>query len=925
MILLTAFLFLFSQVVIAAYLEQEWKSKRVNPDDNGRPFGLQCHDIDGDNIDEILIGTDYSTIEIYDGKTKNFEWNVTFSEENLIVDSIDVADIDNNGNLQIVATLTDGFWTGGFGIIDVKSKSEEYINTSLGECHALILAEVDDNPGIEILVGGYKNLYVFGSEGFTYSELWMSPELEGEINAIEFGNIDGDVDDEIIVGYEVDGEDGGVTVFAKDHDEKWNKTDFPDPVLALTAHMGKLYIGTGQIGEQILEYYGWIYIYEGSSEIQAQDMVSEIFAIVLEDFDDDGADEILVGNENTVGVYDLSYDKIGEGSYLSHTGTYENFFVQDIDDDGDLEIITHANSYSSGSYAYVFALSDEPTNGNGGNGTTNETDDGGDDLDLPLLGAMGLMIVLMCCGIIILIDILIMVWVYKDANRRGESGAKWLIIVLITGILGLIIWLLVRPKAFQPGARGYPSSKKSKGYSAPKASDISFALKSKLKKGMVGPIIAFIVLLLIVSGPFITLHIPWVFASFTEEDPETNETFEMNFCQDSKHAWTADNQVSSIKFGEDEAEDADHDSDIEDVYQRVTIILAIGLVLTLIGVILLMLAFKAKANANHAMYVSIIGGLLILLGPVYFVIGISGATDLSPIEVIYYSDDSDGMTITSNVSWAWILSLIFGIITIISGIFMKDPTGETKSKKKAKQSSASGAGVDISHLIGGPAMPPEGGPPLPPSMPGMGPGQPPMPGMSPGMPPGMPGMPPGMPPGTPQGSPSIGPSKGTEGAGGGLLELPGMDQHPPQDTPGTQQPTPPGQAPQVTGIGPGQPPTPGMPPGTLPMQQPMRGPPFTTGPVPPGSPQIPPGQSVQTGHPPQPPGMQPPQPSGTQLPPPPGMQPPRPPGTLPPQPSPTQPAMPQYQPTTWTCPNCQTSVDSKFEFCTSCGHKKHGQ
>lgn len=44
-----------------------------------------------------------------------------------------------------------------------------------------------------------------------------------------------------------------------------------------------------------------------------------------------------------------------------------------------------------------------------------------------------------------IISIVIAIWVYKDAERRGSSGALWLIILLLTNILGLIIWLIVRP------------------------------------------------------------------------------------------------------------------------------------------------------------------------------------------------------------------------------------------------------------------------------------------------------------------------------------------------------------------------------------------------------------------------------------------------------------------------------------------------
>jgi hypothetical protein len=40
--------------------------------------------------------------------------------------------------------------------------------------------------------------------------------------------------------------------------------------------------------------------------------------------------------------------------------------------------------------------------------------------------------------------ILIAVWVYRDARDRGMDAAIWLLIVLLLGIIGLIIYLIVR-------------------------------------------------------------------------------------------------------------------------------------------------------------------------------------------------------------------------------------------------------------------------------------------------------------------------------------------------------------------------------------------------------------------------------------------------------------------------------------------------
>lgn len=69
----------------------------------------------------------------------------------------------------------------------------------------------------------------------------------------------------------------------------------------------------------------------------------------------------------------------------------------------------------------------------------------GDDYIAPGLfwGLTGAMCIIPIIAIIICI--VLAIWVYKDAQKRGSSGALWLIIVLLTGIIGLIIWLVVRP------------------------------------------------------------------------------------------------------------------------------------------------------------------------------------------------------------------------------------------------------------------------------------------------------------------------------------------------------------------------------------------------------------------------------------------------------------------------------------------------
>jgi hypothetical protein len=68
---------------------------------------------------------------------------------------------------------------------------------------------------------------------------------------------------------------------------------------------------------------------------------------------------------------------------------------------------------------------------------------GAEEATWTFLGLTGVLCILPI--IVFIIWIVLAIWVYKDAEKRGGSGALWLIIVILTGIIGLIIWLVVRP------------------------------------------------------------------------------------------------------------------------------------------------------------------------------------------------------------------------------------------------------------------------------------------------------------------------------------------------------------------------------------------------------------------------------------------------------------------------------------------------
>jgi uncharacterized membrane-anchored protein len=69
---------------------------------------------------------------------------------------------------------------------------------------------------------------------------------------------------------------------------------------------------------------------------------------------------------------------------------------------------------------------------------------GGGDSALPIV----LIIVALLVGLVFfVIYIVSLVWVYRDAERRGKSGiVVALLVALISWPIGLLVWLLVRDK-----------------------------------------------------------------------------------------------------------------------------------------------------------------------------------------------------------------------------------------------------------------------------------------------------------------------------------------------------------------------------------------------------------------------------------------------------------------------------------------------
>lgn len=67
--------------------------------------------------------------------------------------------------------------------------------------------------------------------------------------------------------------------------------------------------------------------------------------------------------------------------------------------------------------------------------------------DISPAAAGGMIIVVILAVVVgLVIQIVIIVFLYKDAQARNQQGALWAILGFLFGWIALIVWLIIRPK-----------------------------------------------------------------------------------------------------------------------------------------------------------------------------------------------------------------------------------------------------------------------------------------------------------------------------------------------------------------------------------------------------------------------------------------------------------------------------------------------
>lgn len=175
---------------------QNWMYPYALTSEDGRITTTATGDLDGDDIDEILVGLDEggygssatTRILVIDGVSRKLTNFTTVSGRS--IDAIRVADVDNDGIKEIIALVNLEGYSSSKHHIEIRQASDLSLEW---QSPALLLGnqlEVGDTDGDDIPEMVFSTGYIFGFNGSSYSNEWLYSDGFG----LRFGVADLDAD-----------------------------------------------------------------------------------------------------------------------------------------------------------------------------------------------------------------------------------------------------------------------------------------------------------------------------------------------------------------------------------------------------------------------------------------------------------------------------------------------------------------------------------------------------------------------------------------------------------------------------------------------------------------------------------------------------------------------------------------------------------
>ena len=343
-----------------------WNATDISTSADG-PFGVHVADLDGDGDFDIVSASKTDNSLGHDGKITWYEndgsgsWTATDIATSVDARALQVADMDDDGDLDIVSALFDDStiaWYENDGAADPSWTAADIATNAQG-ANDVYVADMDDDGDLDIVSAslGDDTIAWYENDGAA-DPSWTSADIATSANAaraVHVADMDGDGDldivsasslDDTIAWYENDGA----------ADPSWTSANIAttadaarDVQVADMDGDGDLDIVSASYADDTIAWYenngaanpSWT-----SSDIVTNATNAE--SVYLADMDGDGDFDIVSGSQgdNTVAWYenDGAADPSWTAVDISTSYDARDVFLADVDSDGDVDIVSASHN-----------------------------------------------------------------------------------------------------------------------------------------------------------------------------------------------------------------------------------------------------------------------------------------------------------------------------------------------------------------------------------------------------------------------------------------------------------------------------------------------------------------------------------------------------------------------------------------------------
>lgn len=307
--------------------------------------GLLVADIDDDGTPETICsgnsaywGSDFWYVVEYDDSLQSYvqQWISNYNEESIADITID--NVDNNDTCTIYVGMSGG----DVYIFDGGSMTEiGYISSPAAEINRILIADSDNDSVPEINFCDDNNLYIYSIDSFN-----LEAQIPYGANDFEVGNVDSDALNEIVManGYVLELNGDSVAV-------EWV---YPGGSFGYLVELSDI---DNDNMKEIIGASSWYYITAFDADVQSPkwqiNADLDIDALLVVDVDNDGVDDVLYGDGQWGEIHCYDAVTLTEKWYIPNPEHgLTDIAVFDTDSDGDLEILWGGGN----NYLFVYSI-----------------------------------------------------------------------------------------------------------------------------------------------------------------------------------------------------------------------------------------------------------------------------------------------------------------------------------------------------------------------------------------------------------------------------------------------------------------------------------------------------------------------------------------------------------------------------------------